>query len=239
MPGPYLSNLRKQAIEEIREETGDDKAFVSDNDVLSAWFTKMAFSNSSSRSNRTIRIMTAFRLLGSVSDKHLPAGTAYVANAVTEVWTFLTTRDVLSKPLSYVAYAIRRSMMEAGTPEQIEALAAIKREASEATGIVLPAIFGDVTMNTINFTNNTKSKFFETDMSAAIITTTPTPPSAGTRKIPPGFPSYIQFNAWSPRFQLRDILPIMGKDAAGNYWLMGALRENVWQAIDAELKKQV
>jgi len=235
MPGPFIAKLRKQAIEEIRAETGDETAFVSDNDVLSAWFTRIAMSDVSPNSNRTIRIMTAFRLLGVVANKHLPAGKAYVANAVTEVWTFLTARDVLRKPLSYTAYAIRRSMFEAGTPEQIEALAAIKRKTtSEATGLVLPAIFGDVTMNMINFTNNTKSKFFETDMSAAMI-------KEGLprekRTSPPGFPSYIQFNAWSPRFQLRDILPIMGRDAAGNYWLVGALRENVWDMIDKTLKK--
>ncbi|KAF3765309.1 hypothetical protein M406DRAFT_289501 [Cryphonectria parasitica EP155] len=234
MPGPYLTRLRKQAIEEIRAETGDPNAFVSDNDVLTAWFTQVAMSDMPRNSNRTIRIMTAFRLLGVVPNKYLPDGKAYVANAVSEVWTFLKARDIFNKPLSYTAHAIRRSLTEGGTPEQIEALAAIKREASEATGLILPTIFGDVTMNMINFTNNTKSKFFETDLSAAIVKEG-LPRS--TRTTPPGFPSYIQFNAWSPRFQLRDILPIMGRDAAGNYWLVGALRENVWSMIDKKLRE--
>lgn len=231
MPAAALADLRKTAIEEVKATTKDDKAFVSDNDVLCAWFTRLAISDIPENSNKTIRIMNAFRLVSVLGRDHLPSAKAFISNAATEIYTFLPARDIFTKPLSYAAHAVRCSMKEGGTREQVEALAAIKKQFMVKTGY--PPIFGDATMEMISFSNWSKGKFFETDFSAAIVQEG-RPLAARANKL--GIPSYIQFDAWSQNFQLRNIFPIMGKDAAGNYWLEGPLRAGVWDMIDKKLK---
>jgi hypothetical protein len=232
VPGAFLAQLRKKAIEEIRADTGNDKAFVSDNDVLTSWFTRLELSGFPKNSNKTVRIMNAFTLATVLGNDHLPSSKAYISNAATEIYTFLTVRDFFTKPLSYAAYAVRRSMMEGGTREQVEALAGIKRQCLAETGHSWP-IFGDASMETMSYSNWTKGKYFETDFSAAIVKEGF--PRA-TRAEKPGFASMVQFNAWSTKFDLRNLMPIMGKDAAGNYWLQGPLRDVVWKRIEKELK---
>ncbi|GJC85416.1 transcriptional regulator sdnM [Colletotrichum liriopes] len=231
MPAAVLADLRQTAIEEIRAATKDDEAFVSDNDVLCAWFTRLAISDTPQTSDRTIRIMNAFSLAAVLGNDRIPSAKAYVSNAATEMYAFLSAREIFTKPLSYTAYAVRRSMMNGGTRNQVEALAALKRQYMAENGE--PPILGDATMEMISFSNWSKGKFLETDFSAAIIKEG-SPRAARANR--PGIPSYIQFNAWSKKFQIRNIFPIMGKDAAGNYWLQGPLREGVWDMIDRKLK---
>jgi hypothetical protein len=233
VPGPFLAALRKKAIEEIRADTGNDKAFVSDNDVLTAWFTRLELSGFNKNSNQTVRIMNAFALAAVLGNDHLPAAKAHISNAATEIYTFLTVWDFFKRPLSYAAWAIRRSMMEAGTREQVEALQHMKRRSQAETGNAWP-IFGDASMEMMSYSNWTKGRYFETDFSAAMIKEG-FPREKRVEK--PGFASMVQFNAWTTGFDLRNLMPIMGKDAAGNYWLQGPLREVVWNQIDKELKE--
>ena len=233
MPAAVMTDLRQTAIKEIRAETGDQKAFMSDNDVLVAWFTRLAISGFPQNSNKTIRIMNAFQLVTVLADDRLPAAKAYVSNAAMEIYTFLTAREIFARPLSAVAYAIRQSMAQGGTRAQAEALAAIKRQTAAETGVPWP-IFGDPSMEMMSFSNWSKGKYFETDMSAAVVRMGRSP---SARANGPGIPSYIHFNAWSTAFQLRNIVPIFGKDAAGNYWLEAPLRAGVWDLIDKQLKE--
>ncbi|KAJ9655502.1 hypothetical protein H2201_008795, partial [Coniosporium apollinis] len=164
-------------------------------------------------SNKTVRIMNAFTLATVLGNDHLPSAKAYISNAATEIYAFLTVRDFFTKPLSYAAYVVRRSMMEGGTRERVEALAGMKRQCLAQTGHSWP-IFGDASMKMMSYSNWTKGKYFETDFSAAIV-------KEGlprtTRAEKPGFASMVQFNAWSTKFDLRNLMPIIGKDAAGKY----------------------
>ncbi|KAL9619777.1 MAG: hypothetical protein Q9160_005613 [Pyrenula sp. 1 TL-2023] len=240
IPAATVSNLRKRASAEVKTSTGDEKAFVSDNDVLVAWFTRLFVASTlAPSSKKTIRIMNAFRLASVLSAEHLPAAKAFISNAATEIYTFLPACEILSQPLSAVAHAVRRSMTEGGTREQVESLAALRRESMERAGE--PPIFGDATMEMISFSNWSKGRFFETDLSAAVVGSDG---DGGEEDLPartngPGIPSYIQFDAWSKKFQLRNIIPIMGKDAAGNYWLEGPLRKGVWDVIERKLREEV
>lgn len=230
VPNAFLAQLRKQAIEEIRTSTGNDKAFVSDNDVLVAWFTRLCVGIFPRNSPMTVRIMNAFAL-SAVLGERLPAGKAYISNAATEIYTFWSVKDFFTKPLSACAWAIRCSMMEGGRYDQVEALAAIKK----GDGDAWPQ-FGDSSMELMSYSNWTKGKYFDTDFSAAMV-------KEGSSKIgrveKPGYASMVQFNAWTEGFDLRNLMPIMGKDAGGNYWLQGPLREAVWDSIDKQLKASI
>ncbi|PYI17552.1 hypothetical protein BO99DRAFT_444609 [Aspergillus violaceofuscus CBS 115571] len=232
IPGAYLATLRQRAITEIRTSTGDETAFVSDNDVITAWFTRLTLSALYPRtSTRTMRIMNAFTLSTVLGDSHLPTSKAFISNAATEIYTFLQVKDFFTRPLSYAAHAIRQSMTTGGTREQVEALQCVKRQTFATEGHSWP-IFGDTSMEMMSYSNWTKGKYFETDFSAAIVCEGL---PAAQRAEKPGFASMVQFNAWSTKFDLRNLMPIMGKDAAGNYWMQGPLREVVWRGIEREL----
>ncbi|KAJ9641331.1 hypothetical protein H2199_005301 [Coniosporium tulheliwenetii] len=112
--------------------------------------------------------MNAFTLATVLGNDHLPSAKAYISNAATEIYAFLTVRDFFTKPLSYAAYVVRRSMMEGGTRERVEALAGMKRQCLAQTGHSWP-IFGDASMKMMSYSNWTKGKYFETDFSAAIV----------------------------------------------------------------------
>ena len=232
IPGKFLAEQRQKAIEEIRRDTGDEKAFVSDNDVLVAWFTKHEVSGFNHFSNRTVRIMNAFALAAVLGNDRLPTSKAYISNAATEVYTFLKVKDFFTKPLSYAAWAIRKSMMLGATREQVETLQGIKKNYKRDTGESWP-IFGDASMEMMSYSNWTKGKYFETDFSGAILKEG-RPRSARPER--PGLASMVQFNAWTTGFDLRNLMPIMGKDAGGNYWLQGPLRDCVWRKMDRDLK---
>ncbi|KAL4923300.1 uncharacterized protein BDV17DRAFT_246186 [Aspergillus undulatus] len=233
VPGPYMAAQRKKAIEEIRAETGNDKAFVSDNDVLTAWFTRLEAGHFPKNSNLTVRIMNAFALAAVLGNDHLPSAKAFISNAATEIYTFFTVRELFAKPLSHIAWKIRQSMMTGGTREQVEALQAVKKQTLAREGHTWP-MFGDASMEMMSYSNWTKGKYFETDFSAAM-TKEGFPREKRAEK--PGYASMVQFNAWSTKFDLRNLMPIMGKDAAGNYWLQGPLRDVVWRRIEKELKE--
>ncbi|WP_254557399.1 hypothetical protein, partial [Salmonella enterica] len=88
MPAAVLADLRQTAIEEIRAATKDEEAFVSDNDVLCAWFTRLAISDTPQTSDRTVRIMNAFSLAAVLGNDRIPSAKAYISNAATEMYAF-------------------------------------------------------------------------------------------------------------------------------------------------------
>ena len=234
VPNEFLAEQRKRAIQEIRISTGNEKAFVSDNDVLVAWFTRLCVGIFPRTSPMTVRIMNAFALSAVLAER-LPVGKAYISNAATEIYTFWPVRDFFTKPLSACAWAIRQSMMQGGRYEQVEALAAEKKLCEKREGHSWPQ-FGDPSMEVMSFSNWSKGKYFETDFSAAMVRQGA---SSSERTEQPGYASMVQFNAWTEGFDLRNLMPIMGKDAAGNYWLQGPLRTAVWESIDRQLQKSV
>jgi hypothetical protein len=231
VPGSYVQSLREAAIRDAAEEFGQEKSFLSEGDVLCAWWARLAISRLPRDSNQTVMLMNVYGLRKILAKDLLPEGRAYISNAVLGVSAFLPVRDIFAKPLSYVALAVRRSIAELGTREQIEAAAALNREAIAKTGY--SPMFGDASMHMINFSNWTKAKFFDTDFSAAVVKEG----KPGTKRLNKlGTPSYVQPCGYANGFDLRNAFPIAGKDAAGNWWLSGFLRKGAWAAVDAELK---
>ncbi|KAL5333779.1 hypothetical protein BJX70DRAFT_403192 [Aspergillus crustosus] len=76
IPGPYLAGLRKKAIEEIRATPGNEKGSVGDNDVITAWFTRLTVGHFPHNSTMTVRIMNAFALSAVLGNDHLPSAKA-------------------------------------------------------------------------------------------------------------------------------------------------------------------
>ncbi|KAI1077424.1 hypothetical protein F5B20DRAFT_572328 [Whalleya microplaca] len=226
--------LHRGALEDIGSKIDDDgkrKPFVSEGDVISGWMTRLALQHQRN-SNKTVSIMNALGMRSVLANDLLPSTHAYVGNAVAGAWAFLSTGDLYSKPLGYVASVIRRSIVEQGTREQVEARAAVDRISHmrrEST------IYGDATMVPLMFSNWSKAKFFDTNFSAAVVRPG-IDPSKRVNKL--GRPSYIQPNGIVSKMTTRNSFIIVGKDAEGNYWVSGTLQRGVWakvqEAMDAE-----
>lgn len=203
VPGPFVAKPREEALADIASKP-EMCPFLSEGDVLCAWWTRLAISNLSSK--RTVVLNNAYSLRKPLAKDLLPSNTGpYVSNAIGFLNVLLPGHEIFDKPLSHVAYAIRHAFQELGTRAQVEAFAAMWRESSGK----LPPVFGDRGMHMITFSNWSKAGLFQTDSSAAVMT----PGKASGRK--PGRPSYIQNNQFG--LILPNGFPIIGKDNDGNY----------------------
>ncbi|KAI1110651.1 hypothetical protein F5Y14DRAFT_428313 [Nemania sp. NC0429] len=238
LPAAHVQKLRAEAMADLeaRHRGDGEKPFVSDGDIVTGWITRLVVQQlEPPSSTRPILIMNAFGLRSLLANDLLPSDSAYVANAVLLVSAMALAKDVLTKPLSFVAAEVRRSIAEQGERGQLESRRALDRASLAKTG--LPALFGDAGMRMVVVSNWTKGRFFETDFSAAVVKVGIAVDSP-KRSTKVGRPSYIQTAGYSDgSFPLRNGFPVIGKDNAGNYWLSGALRKGIWSRIEETLSQ--
>ncbi|KUJ12620.1 uncharacterized protein LY89DRAFT_757174 [Mollisia scopiformis] len=229
VPGSFMAKIRKEAMAELEMAANSDQGtFLSEGDVLCAWWTRLAISQLPRTSKRTVVLNNAYSLRKPLSKDLLPSnGGPYISNAIGFLNVLLPVNEIFSKPLSYVALAIRNAINQLGTRAQVEAFASMWRESSSTK---LPPFFGNSGMHMITFSNWSKARLFETDFSAAVIT----PGNGSGRK--PGRPSYIQNNQFG--LVLPNGFPIIGKDAEGNYWLSGYMNKGQWAKIEEQLAQE-
>ncbi|KAI1762107.1 hypothetical protein GGR53DRAFT_532879 [Hypoxylon sp. FL1150] len=241
VPAAHIKALHKGALDYLAAQNEDSydeekkvKPFVSEGDVLSSWIARLALLHLR-HTNQTVSIMNAFGMRSVLAKDLLPPTHAYVGNAVAGVYAFISMRDLFARPLGFAAAAVRRSIAEQGTRSQVEARAAIDLRRGGS------AVYGDRDMAPIMISNWSKARFFETDFSAAVVRGTADPVRrAGRNKV--GRPSYIQPNGRVSGIPTRNSFPIVGKDAAGNYWFQGTLARGLWdqvqEAMDLEHRPQ-
>ncbi|KAI1774808.1 hypothetical protein F4818DRAFT_419008 [Hypoxylon cercidicola] len=232
VPAAHIQSLHKGALDYLAaaqsEETSysDEKTkpFVSEGDVLSSWIARLALLHLRDQVNQTVSIMNAFGMRSVLAKDLLPPTHAYVGNAVAGVYAFISMRDLFARPLGFAAAAVRRSIAEQGTRAQVEARAAVELRLRRGRS----AVYGDRGMAPIMVSNWSKAGFFATDFSAAVVR--PGLPSA-RRANRVGTPSYIQPNGRVAGIPTRNSFPVVGKDAAGNYWLAGTLGRGLWARV--------
>ncbi|OHF02037.1 hypothetical protein CORC01_02616 [Colletotrichum orchidophilum] len=229
IPAADIKALKSQANQELRaESTGSDKLFASEGDVLTAYIGRLWSQHLPKGSDRTVALGNVINLRPALAQDHLPADTAFISNATSIVMARVTAKDLQTKPLSYTAAAVRRSIQEQGTRAQLEARKALEKEHSIA-------FFGDKDMHLILLSNWSKARFFETDFSAAVL-------KAGeTSKAQPhklGRPSLILNASHVSGFPLRLAGLVAGRDLDGNVWWGGALRAGLWDKIAETLAEE-
>ncbi|KAI1358084.1 hypothetical protein F5Y08DRAFT_127794 [Xylaria arbuscula] len=238
LPAAHMQRLRAEAKADLETQyRGDgEKPFVSDGDLISSWITRLVVQQlDPPNSSRKIQILNAFGLRSILANDLLPGHSAYVANAVTGVFAMVTAKDILTKPLSFTATQVRRSIIEQGERSQLEARRAIDRDSLARTG--QPSLFGDSRMRVFVISNWTKARFFEFDFSAAVLKPG-IPEDSPERHSRLGRPSYIQPTDYSNgTFSLRNAFPVIGKDQFGNYWLKGSVRKGIWSQIEEVLNR--
>jgi hypothetical protein len=121
IPDRFLQKLRQNALADLSPESGGDEgaAFVSDGDVLLAWWARTALRSQNLAVSRPIAIGTALNLRPAL-ERDLPSGTL-IANAVTSAFAFLTARELMTMPLGGIALRIRRAIQQQRTTEQVKA----------------------------------------------------------------------------------------------------------------------
>jgi hypothetical protein len=234
LPAKYMQLMRDNAMEELASRnTGDKKPFVSESDVLLSWWIRVVLRALKPATSRTIAIMNLFdcrSILGELG--HIPsAGAALIANAVFATYTFLSVRQVLEEPLSFVASRIRQSLEQQRNQEQLQALVAISKATTEKAGH--PPVFGNSSVLMIVCSNWGKARMFQVDFSPAVLASG-LPLSQRVNQ--PGRPSYINVTGTKNGFSTRNCGPVIGKDAAGNWWLSFTLRSEIWTAVDQQLR---
>ncbi|TVY27660.1 Transcriptional regulator [Lachnellula hyalina] len=244
LPAPHLNAMKATALSELcasspdtdTDTDTDTKPFLSDGDVISAWLARLALSPTLPQSSpRTVLIMNAFGLRGVLANDLLPPRKAYIANASNSVHALLPAHEILTRPLSYTACAVRHSIAQQGTRAQIEALAAIERATYASSG--RSPVFGDRSMKLVVVSNWTKTKLFELDFSAAVV-------KAGVevglgRRHGVGRPRYVHSCPYSNGVPIRNAFPVFGRDAQGNYWMSGMLRAETWRSIEEGFKREL
>ncbi|KAJ0285941.1 hypothetical protein COL940_003220 [Colletotrichum noveboracense] len=152
----------------------------------------------------------------------IPNDRPILSNCVGFVVTLIPAKDLLQKPLSYVASQIRRTLIEQGSREQIEAYTSLIRQDPINKA---PPLFGDTSMKLLMFTNWQRARLYETDFSAASV----------NKLDGPLFPSYIQ--AVPGPYEFNDGLILFGKDSSGNYWFGGQRAQGQWGMMGRKIEE--
>ncbi|KAH9903781.1 hypothetical protein F4778DRAFT_99452 [Xylariomycetidae sp. FL2044] len=240
VPGSLITKLRTQALAELEAEKtaanggggagGDEKPFLSEGDVICAWWTRLAVAHLPATSSRPLVLNNAMSLRKLMAGGELPApGGDYLSNAIMFFYVTMRVRDVFEKPLSWVAARIRGAIAEQGTQAQAEAFAHAWRSSSWK----LPPFFGAPNMHMLTLSNWSQAGLFDFDFSAAALATSGSHGGGGGRS--PCTPSYVQNNQFG--VALPDAYPVIGKDKLGNFWMSGYMKKVHWDMIEVELAK--
>jgi hypothetical protein len=242
IPAHHIQAMKEAALDKLNADISTEKQqvtirrpFLSDGDILCAFLTRLAVKNEAPTSTRQIGIMNAFNLRPALSSSYLPPAVGVcLSNAVFTLSAFAPVCDILNKPLAYTASLVRSSIVEQGTPAQVEALAALTRAAVEQTG--RPPVFGDGGTRLVIFSNWTKAGFFKLDFGAAVV--------GGEEKQAAGQdsimhvqakPSFVNLSGRSNGLSPRGSWPILGMEDGGGYWVQGNLRSDLWKGVEKEL----
>ncbi|CAI7649715.1 unnamed protein product [Penicillium glandicola] len=231
LPGRCVDRMRENVLRElaVAAPSGEKKPFVSEGDVVVAWWVRTMIKALNPAPDRTIMVMNVFNVWN-LFPEWFPHGAAgLIGNSFFYSYTLLVASKVLQDiNLKYVASTNREALVEHRTKQQVEAMTAIQRRNFMRAAPVV----GDSNLLFMAATNQHKARYFETDWSAAVIAPG-VPLSARPHAL--GRPSYINDIEYCRGYPTRNIVRIIGKDAAGDYHLLFKARAAAWPVIHQEL----
>ncbi|KAL4800583.1 squalene cyclase [Aspergillus venezuelensis] len=240
IPGNYVRRMQKTAMLELESisDPADRPDFLSEGNIILAWWVRTMVKAFNPSPNRIIMVMNLMGILSILPDTILPQSTAtsYVSNAILSVYSLLCAdRTLAAHNLTYIASNLRRDLKAHRTSDQVQAMAAIQRKSPLYT----PFLVGPSNLFFLSSTNLHAVRLFELDFSAAVSSAYSSLPSQRLpRKLvtPPGRPSLANYAMYCEGYPTRNLLRIMGRDAAGDWWLVCKARAGVWPAILRELR---
>ncbi|KAF7590719.1 hypothetical protein BBP40_002510 [Aspergillus hancockii] len=231
IPGHYVDEMRTQALQELTEQNNEQPApFLSESDVLLAWWFKVMMKALNPSPGRMVSLLNVYDIRSTVLQETPSDNVAFITNAALMSITFLRVRQILHEPVSFVASQIRHSLIQQRTKQQIEAYFASQK--SNLMNIGNPPAFATATGMITCCSNWHRARLFEVDFSSAVV-------ASGiplvSRSNALGRPSCVIPTINSNGISVRNIGPVVGKDAAGNWWLAWRLRASAWSVIEQEL----
>jgi hypothetical protein len=237
LPGKFVDKLSASARNELaaaQKDKDPSKAFVSDSDVLCAWWTRLIVKSLNPPPNRSVcmtnrfdsrDILAKMGLLPSLNVSFF-GNAAYSASCFTPAGRYANT----SYPLGLLANQVRNTIQVHRTVEQLQAQDAAFRESKAKTGH-LP-LYGDSDMLLCVFTNCYRGKLFQMDFSPAVIGQ-----DGRGGKSKRELPVFISCTGIESRWSTRNATAILGKSESGDWWLSSRLRLDVWEKIEEEFKR--
>jgi hypothetical protein len=230
LPREAVARLRGRAVEEVKAAAGpaDETPFISDGDVLTAWFTKLVVS--SEPRQRPVTILCAFNLRFWMKSLMQSTG-VYVQNMAVATFTFLSPA-LADGSLGSIALTNRQNLLEQTTQPQLRAI--MRTVVNESQNGDATLLFGQSNMLLVIVTNWEKAKIMTAaDFGAAVLRPGET---AATRRNPPGMMSYFYYFPMKENMMTKNVMVVSGKDHEGNYWLSGTLLPRAWAKVRAELE---
>ncbi|KAB8345929.1 hypothetical protein FH972_022982 [Carpinus fangiana] len=224
LPPNYVQDLKSATIQEGEAASGKPVR-LSEGDILSALFARLALRKASPKSTQNVTVWNVLDLRTPLGSTLLPPSAGiYLGNAVLGAIAFTSVQQILEKSLYSTAACIRKAIEEQRTPEQVHALAALSRKA-EAEG--KPCLFGDGGSKLLFFSNWTRAGFFQLDFGSALAT--------GAGKTGPALPTMVLFSS-EAQHPLKTNT-ILGKDAAGGYWIEFNMEDGSWEGAQELLEQ--
>lgn len=224
IPGSILTEMREAAMQEL--SAGDDGNFVSESDVLLAWWVQCIVQSMRPSGKTPVTLLNNFNIRPCFPEL-FPRDTAYVGNAWLTSHTILTADEVLERPVSYLASKLRHSLLAQRSKDQIKDYMAVQREGMKKIEPTIASMLGLSNM-LIHCSNWHQARFFDVDFSPAIIC-----PAKKTRSA--ARPRLIIPNTFYRWPMLLNTGSVIGKDADRNWWLTWHLKKGVWRKIEKQL----
>ena len=220
VPAQFIQRLHKEALEHLPGEAHqNNEVFLSHGDVLCAWWSHISASHLQNNGEKMVQVMNFLDWRPSLRAAKVITNNPYIANAIGVTSAFVSSKDMFSNHLGWLAWRIRRGIIKSRTREQIETFAALWKKSP----LMLPPLFGNHGMLLIPCTNWSKTKLFHADFSAATACAT-----AGLTSAKATNPVYIQ---GCFKTDMSNLLVIFGQDCCGNYWLSHSANEQQWSRI--------
>lgn len=116
IPGSCVRELKEQAMNDLHDQTGDRKLFVSESDILYAWWARTHVSVVDPPRDQAITLFNVVNFRGHAEDV-LSNGKLFVGNATAMCSAHLTCEQLLGWPLWQVARQIRAPLDQLRTRE--------------------------------------------------------------------------------------------------------------------------
>lgn len=224
IPAEVFKTIRERAVREALElRSPDSKVFLTDNDILCAWWTQMCYSDVSEYRDE-VSIINVQSLKSSLSGNLLPDNSCYLSNTLGLITTLLPSKDVAGSRIGDIALKVRESVQKSASRDQIEAFENLRKQSWHKE---FP-LFGSPSTYPVVFSNWSKANLFSLDFSAATVS------SQDEHSAKPVSPILVLpvYTGW----RVVDLVCIMGQDRDGNYWLDFSTERKRWKGINKKIR---
>ncbi|KAI5370578.1 putative transferase [Septoria linicola] len=237
LPASFVSDLKTQAIAEV------DGEFLSEGDVLSAWRNRLIANALKLKPDKNVLMLQYYTLYGVLDE--LPAGKAHTGNSIAKMFAMMTVEEMLNNSLGKVALRVRKGLSQQRTRKQAEAFLSLQAKHSVM-------LFGPGSQIMMGTSNMSRAGLFKVDFSSVVLPTSDIDEKDGDSSYSSGSETtnfeggnsgkgtpacvHTDFYVGVP-FSLRNVGPIIGKDADGNWWLSWVMRSSAWNEVEKELAR--